>query len=150
MTHDPPKPRLAETVACAAIALLGIAALIVAFDYQIGSVQRMGPGFFPVATSVAVIGLAVASAVESRSRPAAGTAFRWRPLIFVSLAVIVWCALIDSAGLLPATFGLILVSALAKPPFRAVALTILAGAICLAGYLIFIAGLGMPISLIGS
>ncbi|MEZ5933696.1 MAG: tripartite tricarboxylate transporter TctB family protein [Alphaproteobacteria bacterium] len=149
MTRGRFRPRSADIIACAVIAVFGAAALLVGLDYRIGGIQRMGPGFFPVATSIAIILLALASAAEALAAAPVRRDLQWRPLIFISLGVIAWALLIDRAGLAPATFAMILIASLAKAPFRPVALLLLATAICAAGYLIFIAGLHMPLTLIG-
>ncbi|MCW1932316.1 tripartite tricarboxylate transporter TctB family protein [Pararhodobacter zhoushanensis] len=143
------RPRASELIACAAIIGFGIAGLVIAQDYQFGSIRRMGPGFFPAATSVVIVLLAIASAVEAVAQPPSETEAAWRPLVFVSLAVIAWASLIDSAGLLPATVAMIFIAALARPPFKPVALFLLSAGICISGYLIFIKGLHMPLSLLG-
>lgn len=142
-------PRISELIACGAIAAFGIAGIVIALDYEFGSVRRMGPGFFPIATSVVIVLLAAATAAETLTQPPRETRTSWRPLIFISLAVIVWVVLIDSAGLVPASIAMILIAALAKPPFQPLALALLCAGICIAGYSIFIVGFGMPLTLLG-
>ncbi|MDF0601141.1 tripartite tricarboxylate transporter TctB family protein [Psychromarinibacter sp. C21-152] len=143
------RPNLSELVACAANAVFGLTALVIALGYELGSVRRMGPGFFPVAVCVTVMALAVATAIESLGAPVERSSTAWRPLLFISLAVIVWTQLIDSLGLVPSTVALIVISSLAKPPFRPVSMLLLSTGICIAGYLIFISGLRMPLTLFG-
>lgn len=143
------RPRGSELIACAAVTGLGIAGFVIALGYDLGSVRRMGPGFFPIAISVVIVLLAIATAVETMTQPPRKNETAWRPLVFISLAVIAWAFLVDRAGLLPATVAMIFISALAKPPFRPVALLLLSAAICISGYLIFIVGLRMPLSLMG-
>jgi len=143
------RPRASELVACAAIILFGIAGMGVALGYDLGSVRQMGPGFFPVATCVVIVLLAVATAAETILQPPRHHATAWRPLVFISSSVIVWAVLIDREGLMPATVAMIFVSALARPPFKPVALLLLSAGICSSGYLIFIEGLRMPLSFLG-
>src|SRR5690606_6379718 len=109
-------------------------------DYEFGSIQRMGPGFFPIAICVTIVLLAAATAAETLTQPAREAKTSWRPLIFISLAVLAWAVLIDDLGLVPATVAMTLFAALAKPPFQPMAVFLLCAGMCMAGYLIFIVG----------
>ncbi|MBL4807501.1 MAG: tripartite tricarboxylate transporter TctB family protein [Rhodobacteraceae bacterium] len=141
--------KLADLIACGAIAVFGIAALMIGLDYQLGSLRSMGPGFFPVASAILVIVLSAATAYETyRAEPVARDVV-WRPIIFVSLAIIVWTQLVDRAGFAPAMVALIFISSLAKSPFRPVSLLFMTVFLIVAGWAIFILGLGMPLTLFG-
>lgn len=143
------KSRLPDLAACGAIALFGLAAIWIGSDYPVGSISRMGAGFFPIAASVAVVALAAAAAAETLAGEAPERTFKLRPLVFVSIAIIAWTQLIDDFGIIPSTFALILISGLAKRPYHPVALAITSVALCVAGYLVFVAGLHMPLTLLG-
>ncbi len=148
MTHGT-QLKLADLIACGAIAVFGIAALMIGLDYQLGSLRSMGPGFFPVASAILVILLSGATAYETfRAEPVARDV-AWRPIIFVSLGIIVWTQLVDRVGFAPAMVALIFISSLAKSPFRPVSLLLMTVFLITAGWAIFILGLGMPLTLFG-
>lgn len=98
--------------------LFGVSAIWAGMSYRIGSLVRMGPGFFPVAlgvilalTGVAImIGAAAAAAVpgekEENLRP------EWRGWICISLSIVAFVILGEYGGLLPATFAVVFISAL--------------------------------------
>lgn len=146
---DALKRRLPDLLACAAIALFGLAALWIGAGYPIGTPRRMGAGFFPVAASVCVVGLAVAAAIETMLTEPPPRLFKWRPLIAIVVAILAWIALIDRGGLVPSTFALIMISGLAKRPYHPVALLLTAAGLCAAGYAVFVLGLRMPLTLMG-
>lgn len=141
--------RLPDIIACCAIAVFGVAALVIASGYRLGSLRSMGPGFFPVATSILVVVLAIASAFETLRGPVVEYELKWRPIIFISLAVLVWTQLIEDVGFAPAMAAMIFISSLAKSPFRPVSLALMTLFLIVAGWAIFIWGLGMPLTLFG-
>lgn len=143
------KSRLPDLVACGALAAFGVAAIWIGASYPIGTINRMGAGFFPIAASIIVVVLAGAAAIEVLLTEPVPQKFKLRPVIFISVAIFVWARLIDAVGLIPATFALILLAGLAKPPFRPVSLIISAALLCAAGYVVFMWGLHMPLTLLG-
>lgn len=138
-----------DLIACGLLAAFGLAAIWIGLGYPTGTLNRMGPGFFPLAASAIVVGLAVLAAIETVRTPPVARTFELRPLIFVGVAMLAWVALIDDYGILPATTALILISGLARSPFRPVSLLVLAVSMSILGWLIFVVGLRMPISLVG-
>lgn len=143
------KSRLPDLAACGALAAFGIAAIWIGSGYPIGTINRMGAGYFPIATSVIVVVLAIAAAIETLLNDPVKQPFKLRPVIFISVGILVWAELIDRVGLIPSTFALILLSGLAKPPFQPISLSISAAVLCVAGYVVFIWGLQMPLTLLG-
>ena len=69
----------------------GIAAIVVARDYPMGSAMRMGPGYFPtyLGAIMAVLG-AVIAARSTRIQGDGITPFAWRPLVMLCVAFIVY------------------------------------------------------------
>lgn len=143
------RPRLPDMIACGGIGLFGAAALVIAAGYDFGSLRRMGPGFFPVVTSMFIIVLAAATALETWRGPVAIRAFKWRPIIFISLAILVWTQLVERVGFAPAMAAMIFISSLSKPPFRPISLALMTVFLTCAGWAIFIWGLGMPLTMFG-
>jgi len=117
-----------------------------ALGYPLGSALRMGPGFFPVvlAALIVVLGVALAlGALRRRPQPPRPD-IRLRPVVTISLAIVLFGLMIERYGLAPATVALVLISSLAgsRPrPWRAL---IVAAVTTAAVYVIFIVILQMP------
>src|SRR5690606_31580840 len=69
--------------------------------------------------------------------------FSLRIVGMVSVAILAWGLTVEALGLVPATFALVAFSAAAEKGFRLVSIVVLALAISVVGYLIFIVGLGL-------
>ncbi|MFZ2102473.1 MAG: hypothetical protein WAU86_18100, partial [Oricola sp.] len=82
----PAMQRLPDLAACGVVALFGLAAVWIGSGYPLGTVTRMGAGFMPVATSIGVILLAGAAAVETLLNEPVALKFKWRPVIFIGIA----------------------------------------------------------------
>lgn len=137
--------------------LIAIFGAIVAFhaaqNYTIGTLQRMGPGMFPMALGVLIAGLGIAQALTGwfksdlpRIDPAS---IQWRAAILILLSVIVFSLLIRTAGFIPAVFGVVGISAFADKGARPVTAIVLSIVLCAIAFLIFRIGLGMHFKLIG-
>src|SRR5690554_838898 len=134
---------------CLGLGGLGLTAAMIGTTYRIGELTRMGPGFFPILVSCAVMILAIAAAAESARETEDYFPLRFGPVIFVSLGMLAWMLLIDRFGIVVATFALVGISSFAKLPVRPVAVLLLAAGLSISGYLVFIWGLGMPLTLWG-
>ena len=95
---------------------LGVAAAFQGATYRIGTLSRMGPGFFPVALGVilALAGIAIAvtarfeeDAVDTKALPP-----EWRAWFCICVGIVAFVVLGKYGGLLPATFAIVFVSAL--------------------------------------
>jgi hypothetical protein len=95
---------------------IGLAAALQGSSYQLGTLERMGPGFFPTALGVilAVAGLAIA--VTARFTQYEGElevlAPEWRGWACIVGALVAFVVLGKYGGLLPATFAIVFISAL--------------------------------------
>ena len=101
----------------ALMSLIGLGAILEGQSYGIGTLTRMGPGFFPVALGgvMILLGILIAgSACISREvdhetfLPAKPQWFAWGCIVASLIAFIV---LGENAGLLPATFACVFVAA---------------------------------------
>ena len=113
---------------------------------RIGTMARIGPGFFPIMLGVVMTGLGVLALFE---RPQTGRgAFPGRGLICATLALLAFALMIRSAGLLPAVSALVLLMALGQPQPRPLGVIATILALSAIGYFLFILGLRLPIELI--
>ena len=96
----------------------GLGALLIARTYKMGTAFRMGSGYFPaiLASMLIVIGMIVAY-LGFRSGEVKLPKVAWRPLFMVSAAVALFGLIINGAGLLLATFAMVVVSRLARPDY---------------------------------
>lgn len=122
-------------------------------NYPIGSLQRMGPGMFPMALGVLLAGLglmqAIVSCVNADSEGNQPVAVQWRAAFFILSSVIVFSLLIRSAGFIPAVLGVVGVSALADKKNRPLPVLVLSATLCAIAFAIFRLGLGMHFKIIG-
>ena len=94
---------------------LAIAAIWIGQSYQLGTSERMGPGYFPTALGSILALFGVVSLGRSFVRQGeAISAIAWRPLAFVLGSTVLFGLLLPRAGLLIALPCLIVVSALAS------------------------------------
>lgn len=131
------------------IVIIGLAAIWIAQDYRLGTLTRMGPGFFPIVIGILVVVFGGAAVLGDINAEKPEADFKFRPVIAICAGMLAWTLLIDSYGILPSTFALIGISSLARSPFRPWSTLALCVGLCMAGYLVFVVGLGMPLTLLG-
>ena len=126
--------------------LFGLSAVWAGTSYRIGSLERMGPGFFPVALGVilALAGVAImigaaanAIAEGKEENKEANLRPEWRGWICISLSIVAFVILGKYGGLVPATFGIVFISAMGDRQNTVKNALILAAAMCLVCVLIF-------------
>ncbi|REC94378.1 tripartite tricarboxylate transporter TctB family protein [Kushneria indalinina] len=142
--------------------VLGLAVVVGALDYRLGTAGRMGPGFYPMLLGglMVLLGMGVAlralfgKAADSTSEDKAADDAREeaansrRSLICVPLSIALFGLLLQPAGLIPACLALVIVSTLAAPTFSIKRLVALCIGVPLLVVLIFVVGLGLPFTLI--
>ena len=105
-----------ELMSAALLMAIGIATAVGGSNYTIGSLARMGPGFFPVALGVLLVILSllmVLTPVSLEDRLAEDQpAPEYRAWACVALGVIAFIVLGTYGGLVPGTLTLVLISAL--------------------------------------
>ncbi len=128
---------------------IGIAAVVIAQGYDIGTAGRMGPGYFPMLTGwlLALLGLVTIARAIVSDRTEVGTIV-FRPTIMITAAVIAFAVLLDPAGLLIATLVLIVGSRLGGYEFRIMDVLISYVLMVAGAWLLFVYWLGLPINLL--
>lgn len=130
----------------------GLGVLAVARHYPFGTTTRMGAGFFPMvlAAVLAIFGviIIVKACLTKRRDDIANTAMM--PLVLVIVATVFYGALVQEAGFVAVTFISVLIAARASRRGGWVPQLLLAAGTTLCCFLIFIQGLGLPLTSFGS
>jgi hypothetical protein len=112
-------PRPKDFYAGLLFVAFGVFAIIVAWNYPLGTAARMGPGYFPRLLGILLIVLGAAlslTALRGRGAPLPG--WKWRPVSIVLLSVVAFGLVLTHAGLVLSTIGLIAVASTASREFR--------------------------------
>lgn len=127
-------------------AAFGVATLVIAQSYAIGSASRMGPGYFPRLLGFLLLGLGlVQSLLGLRSQSAGKLEWHWRPLAILLLSVLLFSLVTPWLGLVAGGFALVFISSLSSQEFRwreALLAAVLQG---VAAAALFAYGLGVPL-----
>jgi len=122
------------------------------WDYRTGTSARMGPGYFPMVLGWLLVAFGLISMARSffvQGERAGGIG--WRPLAMISAAVLVFAALVPTAGLVFALPALVILSAAASRQsiydLRGLAALVALTVFCIA---VFVKGLGVPMQILGS
>jgi putative tricarboxylic transport membrane protein len=127
---------------------VGGVTVYVASGYDIGTARQMGMGWFPVyAGSLLVAVGVVVMLVEGRRQPDEVLAPDLRAWFFITLSILVFAALIERAGFVPAVVAATLVSVLANRDVRPVSAVVLAIVLAVLSTAIFIWGLKLNLEL---
>ena len=140
--------------------LIGIGTTVGSLEYRTGTLARMGPGYFPLMlgvalTIIAILILASPSKQSAAEEAAAAQATEsgeeikqpWRAPICVVLSVVLFITLGKYGGLVPATFAVVLVSALGDPDNSFVTAAVAALVVTLFAIAVFHYGLRMQFPL---
>lgn len=134
-------------VMAAIFAIVGVAGFIIALNYEFGTALRMGPGFFPIVLSGALVLLSLSELVGALMKPEAQS-IDWRPLVAILAAVAGFGIAMHLFGMIPAFFVVVGVTALSERGYGLVPALVLATVTCVFSWLLFSAFLGMPLPLI--
>jgi len=117
----------------------------VALAYPFGSVQQMGPGFFPRVLGAILAGFGLVTMLRGlRSGIPVEGGWGWFPLAMLTAAIVAFGWLMEHTGLIPSLVVLVVASAFAGKEFRWGEVAILSGVMCAMAVGIFIWGLGLP------
>ncbi len=124
---------------------LGLFFVIYAQRYNMGTLNRMGPAYFPIALGVVMALLGLLIAVPAWFRAGTGPDVSWKTLFIVIGSVVLFAATMPILGLMLATMLSIVASSLADNDLTWPGRLLLAVAFAPLVYLIFIFGLGMTV-----
>lgn len=125
--------------------LLGGLAVALASNYPMGSAMRMGPGYFPTVLG-AILFLFGAYVLVRGVRSGGNTLGAWagRPLAFITLSIVLFGAIVDRAGMIPALAAMFFVAAAAGREFRVKEVLLLAVVMSTFTAVVFLYGLRLP------
>jgi hypothetical protein len=127
---------------------IGVAFMVLAGEYRMGTAARMGPGFFPTMLGGVMAALGLTLVVPAFLRD--GDAFprlHFRPMLMILLGIAVFAVLLQPLGFVLAAAALMVVGGFADPDLRfleSVALSIFLTAFCV-GVFVLLLGLPMPL-----
>lgn len=124
---------------------VGLFAAIYAQRYDAGTLQRMGPGFFPIALGIILAALGLIIMIPAFFRKGEKIAPNWRCIGWVTLSVVVFGALLNSLGLIITTAIMTFISSIPGVGMTMKSRVVLSICIAAITYLIFSFGLGMII-----
>lgn len=127
----------------------GLVALYFGRHLAIGTAVRMGPGYIPRALALILLGLgglicvlALVTGSEAVEAP------RWKPITLVTIGIVCFALLFESAGLLPALVVLVAISSFAGEEFKLGEVLLNMAVLAVLCVIVFKFGLGMNISVI--
>lgn len=130
--------------------LIGVAALVVGRGYPFGSLARVGPGFFPVVSGVALSGFALVLLLRSvTSRDREPVSLKPLPILVIVGSSLLFAVLLRPLGLPLAAALLVLLSTLASRSLGWLQALGLAVAVSIFVTLVFVYGLGLQMPVLG-
>jgi putative tricarboxylic transport membrane protein len=125
--------------------------LVVSHDYPIGTTLRMGTGYVPRLLCWLLLGLGAlilvqgARAAAKEAELTVSTDGGWRPVVFVTVGLVVFAVTIERLGLVVSIALLTGIGSLARRELRAIETVAAAVVLILMSWAIFIKGLGITI-----
>ncbi|MEY3872834.1 MAG: hypothetical protein RLZZ296_1829 [Pseudomonadota bacterium] len=127
------------------LTVLGLFFVIYAQRYNMGTLNRMGPGYFPVALGAVMAVLGLLIAIPAWSRGGVGPDVDWKTLFIVITSVVLFGVTLQTFGVIFATMTTLVVASLADNDITWRERAILIVTVPPIIYLIFIFGLGMTV-----
>ncbi len=136
----------------ALMVLTGAGAAVIASRYPLGTLTKMGSGFFPLVLGIllAVVGILIAATAPSGPDGAVTIRTDWRGWGCIIGGVIAFIVLSKYAGLVPATFACVFIAALGDRDNSWKEAALLAAGITIVGTAVFAYGLRVQIPMFGS
>jgi putative tricarboxylic transport membrane protein len=143
---------LKDILAGAIFIALGLAFALGALAYQIGTPERMGPGYLPLALGLTLTGFGIligAKGLIAGSGESIGDV-DWRAAILLTAALLFFGLTIRGLGVVGALFGTSLLAALARSSTSIREALVLAVALTVLSVVIFVFALQLRLPLLGS
>jgi len=124
----------------------GVLFIVWSMEYQFGSTQRMGPGYFPTILGILLLVLGILVALPALKPHAEEThvgKIGWRGLLVILGAVILYAFLLPRMGFLVALTVLVILSAMGSKEFTWKAALSSVVVLGIFSYLVFVKGLSL-------
>ena len=129
--------------------VIGGIGFYVALSYPFGTLQRMGPGYFPRILSGILIAFGIITLVRGlKSGARVRGSWGWLPLLMLTVALLAFGFLMEHVGMIPALVVMFFTAAFAGKEFKFLEVLVLTAIMCLAAAAIFIWGLKLPYKLL--
>lgn len=153
-SHLPDRMSIGRLTAICLFFLGGVIA-VSALSYEIGTLRRMGAGYFPMLLGLVLCVIAAAMFFE-KAQPdedekevrQPGLASHGRALLFPLGGILAFAFLIKVAGFAPALFAGAVLAGLADPKNSLIELCIIATLVTGFATLVFVYALGIPVQLV--
>ena len=126
----------------------GIAAFMIGRGYSFGTATRMGPGYFPalLGALLGVLGIVIAIRAIAIDGPPIDK-FQLRPLGLILAAILLFAALLNTAGLVIAVLTLVVIACLGGHDVRPRDIILLCLGLAALAVGLFIVGLGLSLKI---
>lgn len=112
-------------------------------NYELGELNRMGPGYFPIALGLLLALLGLIIAIPAMVREGEGIEISWKTFALVTVSIGVFALLLKTLGLVVATIGAVILSSMADHEITWRGRIITAVSIAFITWLVFAYGLSM-------
>jgi hypothetical protein len=117
----------------------------VALAYPFGTLEKMGPGYFPRVLSGILIAFGVVTLLKGlKSGAKVQGTWGWLPLLMLTIALLSFGFLMEHVGMIPALVVMFFSAAYAGKEFKFVEVLVLTVVMCIGATAIFIWGLKLP------
>jgi hypothetical protein len=142
---------LPDILAGGLFVLIGGAFAVGSLGYELGTLLRMGPGYFPlmVGAILAALGVAIVLKGLVAGEVLSFGVIPWRAIVLISVALVFFGFTVRRLGFVPTSLVTAFVTALASRRVPLLTATAVAAGLTVASTLIFVVGLQLRIPLIG-
>jgi hypothetical protein len=142
---------LPDILAGVVFIVFGAAFAVASLRYEVGTLLRMGPGYFPLALGVILVALGVLTVGKGL---VAGEVERlgsvpWRSLVLIVAALLCFGLTVRGLGLVPATALTALLTVLASYRIKLLTAVVVTAGLTLLSVLIFPLALRLPLPMFG-
>ncbi len=124
--------------------VFGVLFIVWSMEYQFGTTQRMGPGYFPTILGILLVFLGILVALPTFKHDAHEThvgGIGWRGLLVILGAVILYAVFLPRLGFVISMATLVILSAMASREFTWKAALMSTVVLGIFSYLVFVKGL---------